>query len=50
MVVEFAFSTRVSRRLVTDLLAGRIRTQQATLALLRTYSGQPGRGRTEQFP
>jgi hypothetical protein len=49
-VVEFAFSTRVSSRLVTDLLAGRIRTQQATLALLRTYSGQPGRGRTEQFP
>jgi len=49
-VVEFAFSTLVSSRLVTDLLAGRIRTQQATLALLRTYSGQPGRGRTEQFP
>jgi hypothetical protein len=41
MVAEFAFSTQVSRRLVTDLLSGRIGTQRAAVALLQNHSGQP---------
>jgi hypothetical protein len=41
MVAEFAFSTQVSRRLVTDLLSGRIGTQQAALALLQNHSDRP---------
>jgi len=41
---DFAFSTQVSRQLVTDLLAGKIGSQQAALALCRSYADQPGRG------
>ena len=39
---EFAFSTQVSRQLVTDLLAGRIGSQQAALAFCKSHADQPG--------
>ncbi|RPI09460.1 MAG: hypothetical protein EHM65_09125 [Acidobacteriales bacterium] len=42
--VEFAFPTQVSRRLVTDLLLGKIGTGQAAVALLESHCGPPQRG------
>jgi hypothetical protein len=46
-VAEFAFSTQVSRQLVTELLSGRIGTQAAAVRLLASRSGQPGHGHAD---
>ncbi len=47
LAAELAFPTQASRRLVTDLLSGRIGTQQEALALLQSHSGQPECGRAD---
>ncbi|MFB3778499.1 MAG: sulfatase-like hydrolase/transferase [Bryobacteraceae bacterium] len=44
---DFAFSAQLSRKLVADLISGRIRTTQEALAFLRSQSGQPGPGGAE---